>query len=227
MMKKLTALVMLLVMALCCCTAQADETMQKFQPYTTVKMDVLEKYGFTTSNYDDFAFTAELSPENHTISHTEDSLFEDTFSITMDLKVVYSETGTIVAPRLIFERSGRYTYSASKMKNIYIRIGENRYKVDVSDCSRSSGTSKATDSAVEVLRDVGVLLLKDIANSDDEIHANFDVSQFWEFSDITLTSEDKEMLKNFYNACEEAGVFEQEALYTTQDDYYIITRFNK
>ena len=42
MMKKLTALVMLLVMALCCCTAQADGTMKKFQPYTDVKMDVLE-----------------------------------------------------------------------------------------------------------------------------------------------------------------------------------------
>ena len=41
-MKKLTALVMLLVMALCCCTAQADGTMKKFQPYTDVKMDVLE-----------------------------------------------------------------------------------------------------------------------------------------------------------------------------------------
>ena len=225
MMKKLTALVMLLVMALCCCTAQADGTMQKFQPYTTVKMDVLEKYGFTTSSYDDFAFTAELSPENHSISYTVD-LYKDTFSIIMDLKVVYSETGTIVAPRLIFQKSGSVTYSSSKMENIYIRIGENRYKVDVSDCSRSS-SNKATDTAVEVLRDVGVMMLKDIVNSDDEIHVNFDVSQFWDFSDITLTSEDRETLKNFYNACEEAGVFDQEALYATQDDYYIITRFNK
>ena len=112
------------------------------------------------------------------------------------------------------------------MENIYIRIGENRYKVDVSDCSRSS-SNKATDTAVEVLRDVGVMMLKDIVNSDDEIHVNFDVSQFWDFSDITLTSEDRETLKNFYNACEEAGVFDQEALYATQDDYYIITRFNK
>lgn len=101
-MKKLTALVMLLVMALCCCTAQADETMQKFQPYTDVKMDVLEKYGFTTNNYDDFAFSAELTPANSSISYTEGgSYIKDTYSIRMDVKVVYSGGECVIVPRLI------------------------------------------------------------------------------------------------------------------------------
>jgi hypothetical protein len=222
MMKKLTALVMLLVMALCCCTAQADETMQKFQPYTTVKMDVLEKYGFTTNNYDDFAFTAELTPENNKISDTVDGLWSDTYSIRMDVKVVYSEIGCVAVPRLIFTRSGEWTYSTDRMEEVYIRIGENRYKVDVSDCSRSSSSksSTATDRSVEMVCDIGALMLKDIANTNEEVNVKFSGHSF------TLTSADKKALTTFYNACVEAGIFEQTMLEAMTDDYSIITLFN-
>ena len=225
-MKKLTALIMLLVMALCCCTAQADETMQKFQPYTDVKIDVLEKYGFTTKNYDDFAFTAEFRPSIYTISHADDY---DTYTIQMDIKAVYSGNSCTLVPRLIFTRKGTYTYYDNRMETVYIRCGENRYKVDVSGCSRNSKSDKygggtATDSSVEILCGNGIAVLKDIANSDNSIHVRFD---YYGGKDITLNSSNIAALKKFYDACEEAGIFEQDALYTLQDDFSAITLLNK
>lgn len=233
MMKKLTALVMLLVMALCCCTAQADGTMKKnqpytemkkFQPYTDVKIDVLKKYGFTTKNYDDFAFTAEFKPSIDTISHADDY---DTYTIQMDIKVVCSGNSCTLVPRLIFTRKGTHTYYDNHMETVYIRCGENRYKVDVSGCSRYSKSEKyggtATDSSVEILCYNGIEMLKDIANSDDEIHVKFD---YYGGNDITLSAENKKALTNFYNACLEAGIYSQEALFAMQDDYSVITLFN-
>lgn len=223
MMKKLTALVMLLVMALCCCTAQADETMQKFQPYTDVKMDVLEKYGFTTNNYDDFAFSAELTPANSSISYTEGgSYIKDTYSIRMDVKVVYSGGECVIVPRLIFSRSGNMTYYDDRMDTVYIRIGENRYKVDVSGCSRSSSSksSTATDTSVEVVCDIGAEMLNDIATTDEEVQVKFSTASF------TLTSANKAALTKFYNGCVEAGIFEQTTVKVMTDDYSIITQFN-
>ena len=226
MMKKLTALVMLLVMALCCCTAQADGTMKKFQPYTDMKMDVLEKYGFTTKSYDDFAFTAELQPSIDTISYADSY---DTYTIQMDIKAVYSGKSCTLYPRLIFTREGTYTYYDNRMENVYIRNGENRYQVDVSGCSRYSKSDKygggtATDSSVEILCGNGIAVLKDIANSDNSIHVRFD---YYGGKDITLSVTDKAALKKFYDACEEAGIFEQDALYTLQDDFSAITLLNK
>lgn len=226
MMKKLTALVMLLVMALCCCTAQADETMQKFQPYTKVKMDVLEKFGFTTKSYDDFAFTAELQPSTDTISYADSY---DTYTIQMDIKVVYSGKNCTLYPRLIFTRKGTYTYYDDAMEVVYIRNGENRYQVDVSGCYRYSKSSKygdgtATDSSVEILCSDGGAMLKDIVNSNNTIHVKFD---YYGGSDITLSSDDKEALKKFYDACVLAGIFKQDALYTLQDDFSAITLLNK
>ena len=229
MMKKLTALVMLLVMALCCCTAQADETMQKFQPYTDVKMDVLEKYGFMASSYDEFAFTAEFRPMVNTIKCKSNSKYDDEYTIEMDIKVVYSGNSCTLFPRLIFTRKGTGTYYDNAMETVYIRNGENRYQVDVSGCYRYSKSSKygdgtATDSSVEVLCSNGIAMLKDIANIDNSIHVRFD---YYGGKDITLSVTDKAALKKFYDACEEAGIFEQDALYTLQDDFSAITLLNK
>ena len=231
MMKKLTALVMLLVMALCCCTAQADETMKKIQQHTDVKIDVLEKYGFTTTYYDDFLFTAELAPQKDTITCASNNPknYPDEYTIQMDIRVVGSGTQCVLFPRLIFKRTGSTVYYDDRMATVYIRNGENRYSVDVSDCSRSSksnqyGGGTATDSSVKVLRADGISMLQDIANSNNTVHLKFD---YYGGSDITLSAENKKALTNFYNACLEAGIFEQEALFAIQDDYSIITLFNK
>ena len=67
-------------------------------------------------------------------------------------------------------------------------------------------------------------MLKDIANSDNSIHVRFD---YYGGKDITLNSSNIAALKKFYNACEEAGIFEQDALYALQDDFSAITLLNK
>lgn len=224
MMKKLTALVMLLVMALCCCTAQADETMQKFQPYTRMKLDVLEKYGFTTVAYDDFTFTAEFRPAMNTINCASNSEYDDKYTIEMVIKADYSGGYCHVFPYLIFTRKGSYTYYDDVMETVYIRNGENRYKVDVSGCARySNGNGTAMDISAEVLGMRGMPILEEIINSNNTIHVKFDN---YGGSDITLSAEDIEVLANFYNACKEAGFCEQMSL-SLYDDYSTITQFNK
>lgn len=56
------------------------------------------------------------------------------------------------------------------------------------------------------------------------IHVRFD---YYGGKDITLSAADIAALKKFYDACEEAGIFERDALYTLQDDFSAITLLNK
>ena len=121
--------------------ALADDNLQRFQPYTNVDLSVFEEAGYKC-DYDQWAFTAELNPTKNKISWTwKDPSFDslsDDCSITMDIKVVYGAGNATLVPRFIIYRSGMNAYFDSRMDEIFIKNGENRYRIDATGVSRSS-----------------------------------------------------------------------------------------
>ncbi len=220
-------MVLVLAMVLGCTAALAEEDVfARFQPYTNVDLSVFKNAGYT-SYYDQFKFSAELYPSSDTIEGTVgSSYYDETYTISVDLKLIYSAGTCYVIPRMIFKRSGYIPYYDGSMTVVYIKNAENRYEVDVSGCSRSSSSKSntATDSSVEPIRAAGYVMLADLANSTgNRIVVSFNSSYY----PYELSESDKEVIASFYNTCVEAGVFEQEGLYSYSDDYSIITLFNE
>ena len=228
MKKRLVALVLCLVMVLGCTVARAEDVFSKFQPCTTVDLSVFKDAGYTSS-YDEYAFTAELYPRTSKISqevaHRISDSTKTTCTVNFDLKLVYVGGNCFVTPRMIFSRSGMYVYACDRMTDIYIKNGENRYLVDVSGCSRSSSSKSytATDTSVEPMHRKGTTMLADLAHSTYAIDVSFDGDSS---CTMTLTEDDKKAISDFYDTCLKAGVFDQDTLYSFEDDYSILTLFN-
>lgn len=220
-MKKLVSLVLLAAMLLTCSFAMAATSdIARFADYTDVDLNVFISKGYSCY-YDDFEFSAELSPQNSEIKYEKD---DDTYKITMDIKVLYSSGHCTLIPRLIFRREGQKTYFDDRMSDVYIRNGGNRYIIDTTGCSRSTSSKyyTATDSSVEPMYTVGLVMLEDLAlhPMDIEVKMGSYCHQFY------LTAEQKQAIKAFYEDCKEAGVFDQ-AFLLTSDDYSIRTLFNE
>lgn len=222
-MKKFISLVLCIAILLTSMSALADTSdIKRFAPYTDVDLNVFINKGYSCY-YDDFEFMAEISPANKEIKYATTGFTATTYTITMDIKVIYSAGTCTLVPRLIFKRSGSMPYYDDRMTDVYIKNGENRYIVDVSGCSRStnSKSSTATDSSVEPMYVGGLVMLQDIAEYPQTISV-----KMGSFSDaFTLTAEQQQQLKAFYEDCKAAGIFEQDFLLRT-DDYSIKTLFN-
>ena len=198
--------------------------LDRFQPYTKVDLSVFDAAGWDCA-IDEWEFTAEVTPTKQIAEVGGESSYDDTYTISMDLKIVYSAGACQVVPRLIFKRSGMMAYFDDRMTDVYIRTGENRYNVDTTGCSRSSSSknSTATDTSVEVIYQNGISVLEDLAYTTFPIQAKIgDLS-----STMELTSGDQEAIKEFYETCKEAGIFEQPYLSLFEDDYRAITIFNE
>ena len=220
-MKKLVSLVLLAAMLLTCSFAMAaTNDIARFADYTDVDLNVFISKGYSCY-YDDFEFSAELSPQNSEIKYEKD---DDAYTITMDIKVLYSSGHCTLVPRLIFRREGQKTYFDDRMSDVYIRNGGNRYIIDTSGCYRSTSSKyyTATDSSVEPMYNGGLVMLEDLAlhPMDIEVKMGSYCHQFY------LTAEQKQAIKAFYEDCKEAGVFDQ-AFLLTSDDYSIRTLFNE
>lgn len=219
-MKKLVTITLCIAVLLTSMSALAETAdIKRFAPYTNVDLNVFIDKGYSCY-YDDFEFMAEISPVNNTITYGTD----DTYTIKMDIKVIYSAGSCTLVPRLIFTRKGMQTYIDSSMSDVYIKNGENRYIIDVSGCSRSSSSKSytATDSSVEPMYVGGLIMLQDIAEYPQAISVK--MGSFAESH--TLTAEQQQQLKAFYEDCKAAGIFDQDFLLRT-DDYTIKTLFNE
>lgn len=225
-MKKILAAVLACMLLLTAIPAMAETSdIARFADYTDVDLSVFIQKGYSCY-YNDFEFSAELSPENNTIKYQDNGgYFSDTYTIEFDIKVLYSAGSCVLIPRMIFRRSGDRTYYDDRMSDVYIRNGGNRYIIDVSGCSRSSSSknSSATDSSVEPMYNGGRIMLEDLAlypQTEIEVKIGSYATSF------TLTDEDKQVISNFYADCKEAGIFNQTFLNRT-DDYSIRTLFNE
>lgn len=226
-MKKALSILLLLSLALAAIPALADENLQRFQPYTNVDLSVFDSAGFSC-NYDKWGFTAELSPASNMITwkavDPDYSSFYDDCSITMDIKVVYAAGSATLVPRFIIHRSGVNAYFDSRMDEIFIKNGENRYRIDATGVSRSTDSKSytATESVVEPFYLSGCIMLADLANSSDDISVCIN-----RVDEYTLTDADKSIIKNFYDTCEKAGIFNQDFINSRIDNAHIITLFNE
>lgn len=220
-MKKFVTLMLLVVMCVSGISAMAETSdIRRFKSYTDVDVQLFFIKGYSCY-YDDFEFMAEISPVKNEIVH---EATKDTYTIKLDIKVIYSAGSCVLVPRMIFTREGMKTYIDDRMTDVYIKNGGNRYIVDVSGCSRSSSSkySTATDSSVEPMYAGGIVMLKDLAENPQTIEV-----KMGSYADsFYLTEADKQILKDFYNDCLEAGIFDQSFLLNQTDDYTIRTLFN-
>lgn len=220
MKKFITAILCLAILLTSTSAFAATADIKRFAPYTSVDLNVFIDKGYSCY-YDDFEFMAELSPANSAIQY---EYKDTTYTITMDIKVLYSAGKCTLIPRLIFKRSGSKPYYDDRMTKVYIKNGENRYIIDVSGCSRSSSSKyyTATDSSVEPMYVGGLVMLKDIAEYPQAIQV-----KMGSYTDtFTLTGPQQLQLKAFYEDCKAAGIFDQDSLLRT-DDYSIKTLFNQ
>ena len=235
-MKKILVVILLFVLILSNVSAYAEENstvveytaddIRRFQPYTDVDLEVLINAGYKCTSYDDFEFKAFIQPPVHTINY-KGSITR--YKIDMEIIIIPDKAGVLVSPRFIFSRAGLGPYYEGQLKKIFIKNGENRYSVDAAGCLRtvdSSGYS-AKDLLVAPLNLVGICMLRDISlYPQDQITfkmgSDMDVTELF-YSNATVIN----AFKNFYNTCEEAGIFNQEYLLTHSDRYSIITLHNE
>lgn len=219
-MKKIVSLFLLVAILVSGISASADTSdIKRFANYTDVDLNVFINKGYSCY-YDDFEFMAEISPANKIVYEGS----KDTYTIQLDIKVLYSAGSCVLIPRMIFTRSGSKSYYDDRMTDVYIKNGENRYIVDVSGCSRSSSSKyyTATDSSVEPMYVGGLVMLEDLAE-----HPQTITVKMGSYADtFTLTAANQQLLKDFYNDCLDAGIFNQNFLNRT-DDYSIRTLFNE
>ena len=227
-MKKTISLILSLFLVLACLPASyAESDLMRFQPYTNVDLSVFEAAGYNCS-YDQWSFTAELSPSTNKISwkaqDPDYSYISDDCSISVDVKVVYGAGSATLVPRFIIYRSGTNAYFDSRMDEVYIKNGENRYRIDVTGVSRSTDSKNysATESTVEPFYLSGSIMLADLAKSNESISVCIN-----RIDEYTLTDADKTIIKDFYETCEKAGIFGQEFINSRIDNAHIITLFNE
>ena len=227
-MKKTVLFILLLFLVHACLSVSyAESDLMRFQPYTKVDLSVFEAAGYNC-RYDQWGFTAELNPSTDKISWTaqdpEYSYVSDDCSITVDVKVVYGAGAATLVPRFIIYRSGTNAFLDSRMDEVYIKNGENRYRIDVTGVTRSTDSKyyTATESVVEPFYLSGCIMLADIANSSEEVSVCIN-----KIDEYTLSDADKTTIKNFYETCKSAGIFDQEFINTRMDHTHIITLFNE
>lgn len=207
--------------------ALAESDLMRFQPYTDVDLNVFEKAAYSCT-YDEWGFTAEISPAANSIEYNYNdpdySSISDNCTVSVDIKVVYGAGTATLVPRLIFQRKGTEAYFDSRMDKVYIKVGENRYRADLTGVSRSTDSKNysATESVVEPLTQTGILVLRDIATSTEKVSVCLNGVDVYR-----LTDTDKGLLSDFYTNCEKAGIFEQSSLSALPDHYHIVTLFNE
>ena len=226
-MKRLFSMFLAILLVFLIIGTASASTLESFQPFTQVDLGVFKSAGWKTS-VDEWKFTAEIYP---TVSKLEwkdvgtSSYSKTSYTISMDLKIVYSAGHCNVIPRFIFNRDGSKPYYDGAMSYVYIRVGENRYSVRTSGGSRSTNSKNysATDNSVEPMYINGAALLQDIAESD--LPVSLIMGSYADT--LTMDASQRQAVKDFYNTCKKAGVFDQLAVALLSDDYSIITLFNQ
>lgn len=220
-MKKALAWILLAVLLCSSTGALADiNDITRFQPYTKVDLSVFINKGYDCY-YDDFEFMAEIDPAGGDIVY---SARDDEYTISMDIKILYNAGTCTLIPRMIFKRSGQKTYFDDRMSKVYIKNGNNRYIIDVANCSRSTNSKSyiGTDSSVEPIYSAGIIMLQDLATAPKNV-----VVKMGSYTDVfTLKAVDLLLIKSFFEDCKAAGIFEQPNM-GQADDYLIKTMHNE
>ncbi len=211
--------------------------------HTTVDWSVFENAKFEIF-FDDMDFTATIRPPekfldscylnrdgSYNIKDRKKTPCDGATTIALDLKMIpISGTGYLF-PRINMCCSFFAKYG-STIKNIYIKVGENRYVASLTDVLAktekpsellsSFGSSEETDYSTLPLGFSDMHILREISEGkypvkirlgNDEGHLNF-------------TEKDIADVRLFLEVCEQAGVFKQKAFEEEKGVFGVITKFN-
>ena len=207
--------------------ALADNLYEDTAPYSSADLTGFKNAGYK-SYYDSMRFIAELtgpSTISKTLYDNYGSLPDGTYTLQPNLRMTWNGTQCTWIPRLLIGSSGYYTYSDDAMNILYIKVGQNRYSVDISGVSRSTKSKEynATESGVIPFGPDGLAVLKYICSATETVSLRINTSR----QIFTLSSGDITILKNFLSACEAAGIFNQPGFLSYDDTFGAITLFNQ
>lgn len=200
-----------------------------FMKYTDVKCEVFAQAGFKCS-YDDIEFTAEIAPEDKALKFRDEKGQEErNFKVSFDIKMVYvGGNKCALTPRIIFQEMRYNEYREYKqLSKVYLKNGENRYVLNISDVSTVSYNSEYSghveeDQAVYIIGVKTVDILREMVspnNLDKAIRVGYHTKR--------LAQHNINRIKGFLDVCERAGIFEQEFFKIHEDSCVVLTKFNE
>lgn len=222
--KILLSLCLTMVLAAAAMPALADDTdYQYFAPYSAIDVNIFKEAGFTCG-FDNMQFAAELdAPE--TISYSDSGT---SYTISFDLRMLwnsYNASATWI-PRIYLYTNGSSPRWDNTLNTVYIKAGENRYQLTVSDVYRyeSSSSWTASESVTERIGQNGLAMLEYIAATTHPVEVRFNTR-----AAFTLTDEHIAAIRSFLDTCRKAGVFAQPEVYLYDDSlrFRTITLFNQ
>lgn len=201
---------------------------QGFEKYTEVNCSVFADAHYECT-YDDIQFTAEIAPpKEHVIELKKDKDDISYSTIAFDVKMIYNgEKKCSLLPRIIFKEKRHPRYGEyESLSKVYLKNGENRYVLDLSNVSTVSGNSEyfgrqELDTAVYPIGPNTVSALKDLFSSGDLDKA---IKVGYESKRLDLTTINQ--IKSFIETCEQAGIFEQQDFKHLNDGCHVLTLFN-
>ncbi len=219
-MKKLLVLTLALMLTLTSTALAAD--VSQYESHASIDLTPFKGSNYTGA-FDDFAYTAELYPENCAIKYDEStSYWKKNATLDFDIKMVYSADVMTFLPRMKLNAENSYKYSFS---DLYIKVGQNRYHYEFSTSSYYSSYSEIyTESIVLPLGPEAIKPLREIVETDLPVSIKLQGSG-GSFN-LPMTSQTRTALAAFIGDCEKAGIFNQVSWALFDSNCTQITDFN-
>lgn len=224
-MKKLLSLCLVALVLLTAVPALAAGDDYKYlQPHTSVDLTVFKDAGYTLT-YNEVLFSATLTaPTVISCIDMIDIHTIDTYTFSFELVMHWDGRVCTWLPRLVMTASGPRTYECSPLDKVYFKAGENRYVIDVQSVERSifPTSGEAEERVAEPLGPDGTDMLHYLAEYAGSLKASFD-----DRGTFILFADDQDAIRAFLDACEKAGVFSQPHFRSYDDNFSVLTLFNK
>ena len=199
-------------------TSYASDGYDAIARYTDIDVYAFKKAGYTCE-YNDMEMSAVFTPINKQIGLTISG--GETYSINFDVIAIYAKTsGYVFLPRITFTR---LVESRNLMTSAYIKVGDNRYRVNFGDPFKAKySSSYYANVAYEIMGIDGVQMIYDMTTSNQTVKVSMGDS-----SEVNIPSYKLSYLKDFYAICQEAGILDTPYIMEYDDNCDIIALLNK
>lgn len=219
-MKRFLAFLLTLIMLFTQVTVVAADGYDELAELTDIDLSVFKAAGYICE-YNEMKMTATFTPPDKQIGLTISGSRAETYAINMDVVMMYTpEAGLVFLPRLVLTR---LIDRRNLMEDAYIKVGNNRYRINFSDPQGGKYSSSLyINMAVEVMGDTGIAMMQDMVTSGKDVKISMGDSK-----ETTLWSSGITKMKNFYDTCKKAGILDTAYTMLYPENYEIVALLNK
>lgn len=224
--------------------AEIQRRKEKFSPFAKhshINFDAFAREDYQC-NYDSMNFIADIMPQeqyldvsykneedendNEALIHNDEKELDPDYQIAVDIRMLYSNGICQYLPRIIFSVS-YYVSIYDSAKDIIVKIGENRYRITPPVIHKTKETEYGytTETARMTIpfgpKDLEVL--KYLASGKHEVIVKIGEME----APRSFTEADFDFINKFINACETAGIFDQNCFRESENVFVPFTLFNE